>query len=104
MSKKIWTYIKSQKKNHCGIAPLKVNDVVINDSLVKEQTLNEYITSVFTPVTTETPPEMHEQFIPDINPIAVYNNSVSELLQSLDVHKACGPDGIPARLLKELEK
>jgi len=56
VSKKLWTYIKSQKKDHCGVAPLKVNDVVINDSLVKTQTLNDYFTSVFTPVTTETPP------------------------------------------------
>ena len=83
------------------MAPLKVNDVVINDSLVKAQTLNEYFTSVFTPITTETPPELHVQSAPDINPIIVDTNGVSELLQSLDIHKACGPDGIPARLLKE---
>jgi len=83
------------------VAPLNINDVIINDSLLKVQTLNEYFTSVFTPVTTATPPEMHEQFTPDINPIVVDTNGVSELLQSLDIHKACGPDGIPARLLKE---
>ena len=83
------------------MAPLKVNDAVINDSLVKAQTLNKYFTSVFTPVTTETPPELHVQSALDINPIIVDTNGVSELLQSLDIHKACGPDGIPARLLKE---
>ena len=99
--KKLWTYSKSQKKDHCGVAPLKVNDVVINDSLVKAQTPNEYFTSVFTPVTTETPPELHVRSAPDINPIIVDTNGVSELLQSLDIHKACGPDGIPAHLLKE---
>jgi len=38
---------------------------------------------------------------PEINPILVETNGVIELLQSLNVHKACGPDGIPANLLKE---
>ena len=38
---------------------------------------------------------------PDINPILVETNGVLELLQSLNIHKACGPDEIPAHLLKE---
>ena len=80
------------------MAPLKVNDVVINDTLVKAHTLNEYFTSVFTPITKETPPELHVQSALDINPIIVDTNGASELLQSLDIHKACG---IPAHLLKE---
>ena len=44
---------------------------------------------------------IHEQSKPDINPILVETNGVLELLRALDVHKACGPDGIPANLLKE---
>ena len=61
----------------------------------------EYFTSVFTPVTEEALPMIHEQWKPDINPILVETNGVLELLRTLDVHKACGPDGIPAHLLKE---
>ena len=93
---------QESKEDHCSVVPLKVKDVVINDSLlVKAQTLNEYFTSIFTPITTETPPELHVRSALDINPIIVDTNGVSELLQSLDIHKAGGPDGIPAHLLKE---
>ena len=38
---------------------------------------------------------------PDINPILVETNGVLELLLSLNIHKACGPDEIPSHLLKE---
>ena len=101
LSKRLWNFIKSQRKDHCGVAPLKVDDVVINDNLTKAETLNNYFTSVFTPVASQVLPEIHEEMKPDINPILVETNGVLELLQSLNIHKACGPDEIPAHLLKE---
>ena len=94
-------FIKSQKKDYCGVAPLEVDNTVINDSSAKAQVLNEYFSSVFTPVTVEDLPEIHDQPKPDINPIIVEINGVLELLRALDIHKANGPDGIPAHLLKE---
>ena len=39
---------------------------------------------------------------PEMSPITVTNNGVKKLLLNLKVHKATGPDGIPARLLKAL--
>ena len=101
VSKRLWNFIKRQKKDYCGVAPLKVDNTVINDSSAKAQVLNEYFSSVFTPVSAEDLPEIHEQPKPDINPILVEFNGVLELLKTLDVHKASGPDGIPAHLLKE---
>ena len=99
VSKRLWNFIKSQKKDHCGVAPSKVENSVINDSSAKAQILNDYFTSVFTSVTVEALPMIHEQSKPDINPILVETNGVPELLRTPDVHKACGPDGIPAHLL-----
>ena len=90
VSKRLWNFIKSQGKDHCGVAPLKVNDVVINDNLTKAETLNNYFTSVFTSVPSQVLPEIYEEMKPDINPILVETNGVLELLQSLNIHKACG--------------
>ena len=83
---------------------MHVDDVVINDNLTKAETLNNYFTSVFTPVASQVLPEIHEEMKPDINPILVETNGVLELLQSLNIHKACGPDEIPAHLLKEAKE
>ena len=48
-------YIKSQRKDHCGVVPLKVDGVVYNNSLDKAEILNKYFTSVFTPILLDTP-------------------------------------------------
>ena len=39
--------------------------------------------------------------IPNVFPQIVEENGIRLLLQNLDPHKAQGPDGIPARFLKE---
>ena len=101
VTKRLWSYIKSQRKDHCGVAPLKVDGVVYNNNLDKAEILNKYFTSVFTPISLDTPPAMDEPLIPDIDPIQVDTNGVVELLKSLEVHKTAGPDEIPAQLLKE---
>ena len=40
--------------------------------------------------------------LPDISPIAINCDGVAQLLSTLDVHKATGPDHIPSHLLKEI--
>ena len=100
----LWSYIKSQRKDHCGVAPLKVDGAVCNNSSDKAEILNNYFTSVFTPISLDTPPPMDEPLIPDIDPIQVEPNGIVELLKSLEVHKAAELDEIPAQLLKETSK
>ena len=64
--KRLWTYIKSQRKDYCGVAPLIYNSTVHNDSLAKAKILNKYFTSVFTPDSSTTITPMEGQYIPDI--------------------------------------
>jgi len=83
-----------------------VDGAVFNNSLDKAKILNDYFTSVFTPISLDTPPPMDVPswdvpFIPDIVPIQVDANDVAEVLNSLEVHKAAGRDEIPVRFLKE---
>ena len=80
VSKRLWNYIKSQRKDHCGVAPLKVDDSIINDISTKAQVLNDYFSSVFTAETEETLPMMNDALKPDIDPIHVENNGVLEML------------------------
>ena len=60
VSKRLWNFIKSQRKDHCGVVPLKVDDVVKLKYLI-----NNYFTSVFTPVASQVLPEIHEEMKPD---------------------------------------
>jgi hypothetical protein len=38
--KKFWSYIKNMKKDHTGVAPLRNNGLLINDSKQKAEVLN----------------------------------------------------------------
>jgi len=67
VTKRLWSYIKIQRKDHCGVATLKVDETVYNNSSDKAKILNNYFTSVFTPISLNTPPPMYEPLIPDID-------------------------------------
>jgi len=59
VTKRLWSYINSQRKDHCGIAPLKVDEAVYHNSSDKAKIFNNYFTSVFTPISLDTPPMEH---------------------------------------------
>ena len=81
---------KVKRRTTCGIPPLEFNGHVYNDSLGKAKALNDYFTSVFTPVSS-APPPMDDPLLPDITPIQIDPNGVVELLKNLKTHKAIGP-------------
>ena len=69
---------------------------------MKIDILNKYITSVFTEDTVTPHQPIQGPIFPDISPIAINCDGVAQLLTTLGVHKASGPDHIPLHLLKEL--
>ena len=66
VSKRMWTYVKSKRTNHCGVAPLKQNDETFNDPRDKAKILNNYFTSVFTSEDTSTIPTLNYNIYPNI--------------------------------------
>ena len=69
---------------------------------MKTDILNKYFTSVFTQDIVAPPPPIQGLPFPDILPIAINCDGLAQLLATLDVHKATGPDHILSRLLKEI--
>ena len=65
-----------------------------------------YFSSVFTPSRPNTHLADANNSIPlrtdqTLSDVTINVNEISECLNGLDTSKACGPDGIPSRLLKE---
>ena len=102
VNKKLWIFIKSQRKDHCSVVPLKYNSKMHDDTTMKTDILNNYFTSVFTQDSVAPPPPIQGPPFPDMSPIAINCDGVAQLLTTLYVHKATGPDHIPSRLLKEI--
>ena len=79
VNKKLWTFIKSQRKDHCGVAPLKYNSKIHDDTTMKTDILNNYFTSVFIQDSEAPPPPIQGPPFPDISPIAINCDGVAQL-------------------------
>ena len=101
-SKRLWSYIKSKRKDHCGVGPLKVCSTTYTDSSQRANVLNQYFSSIFTVDDNMQPLITNDLEIPDIPPFTVHVEGVAKLLSDIKPHKSSGPDGIPAFLLKEI--
>ena len=101
--KKFWSHVKHSRSENLGIPPLKTEEGVFVTDKDKAETLNSYFFPVFT----------NEQLpLPKI-PISPYSSiadlhispeGVAKQLSQLNPNKACSPDELPARVLKEISQ
>ena len=100
-AKKFWSFVKSLKKDAFGINSLRENGILKTDTLDKANICNRQFESAFTRESdTEIPSKGTSPFSP-MGEITVDPKGVLKLLNNLNIHKASGPDGLSARLLKE---
>ena len=100
-SKKFWAYVKSKGQEFTGVAPLKNQDGFLqSDTKARANILNEQFKSVFTREDLSNIPDTGESDIPAMHNIKIDWKGVHKLLKNLKVHKATGPDEIPAYILK----
>lgn len=98
------SFVNHSRACQSPLPAINVDGSLIHDDLVKANTLNKYFSSVFTDENISNLQELrcsstsHPLLLDSIN---VSESAVFELLKDLDPSKACGPDLIPARLLKE---
>lgn len=97
-----WRYIKSQKQDNFGIAPLKHHGEIRSDSKGKAEALSDQFKSVFSKQHEGAIPTLPGPAFQHINRLQISVDGVTKLLQQLKVNKASGPDDIPCRILKEL--
>ena len=98
--KPFWSYIRSLRKNSNTIPSLQAkNNILATTNQSKADALVDQFTSVFAQEGDEGP--RLQQLFPDMPAIEVGEEGVRKLLSSINPSKAGGPDGIPARFLKE---
>ena len=90
--------------DNSGVAPLKRDRILVTDTVEKADISNNQFQSVFTNETdTDIPDKDHSPHskMPQLN---ISSAGVSKLLCNLNPHKACAPDNIHGRVLKELNE
>ena len=103
-SKSFWSFVKRNRTENIQISALKSNVTgdLVTDPTGKANILNSQFQSVFTKETPLTNDHKRPQSYPDIPDILFTVPGVQKLLEGLNPRKACGPDLLPPRVLKEL--
>ncbi|XP_072051490.1 uncharacterized protein [Amphiura filiformis] len=91
------------KPSHRGNMCFQPRKVIISSvtQRPKANLLNRQFASVFTKDDTSTLPDLGPSTHPPMNGIQITNQGIVKLLKNLNPYKASGPDGVPARHLKE---
>ena len=101
--KPFWRYIKSQRTESTGVAPLKESGQLHSESSKKASILANQFRSVFTVDDDEAADTFLEgPSYPPMDDITIDEAGVVKLLKGVDPSKASGPDQIPCKLLCEL--
>ena len=101
-NKRLWLYIKGQRRKYSGIPTINANGLTLSEDSAKANALNAQFASVFTREDTSAIPNLSGTTYPTMRPISVTVEGVASLLSNLDPCKVSGPDGIPARFLKDM--
>ena len=100
-AKKFWSFVKSLKKDAFGITSLRENGILKTDTVDKANICDKQFQSAFTSETDPEIPSKGTSPFTAMGEITVDPKGVLKLLNGLKVHKAPGPDGLSARVLKE---
>ena len=104
--KVFWSYTRSKLKTKTGVAPLlentKDNSSIWYSDIEKANILQRQFASVFTKEPDGDLPNFRLRTFKEINLPEIDSEIVLKRILELDVDKACGPDEMHPRLLKEL--
>ena len=102
--KPFWKYIRSQREDNVGVAPLKEDSRLQASHEAKCNILAKQFKSVFTDDKHDPFSEarLHGPSYPLIRDLHIREEGVQKLLAGIDPSKASGPDEIPCRVLREL--
>ena len=99
-SKRFWSLLKSVKRSST-ISTLKDGDRVISDDYERAQCFSRAFVAKFSNPTVTVFPDTVSYDLDKLPQFTVTQDQVLRTLLSIDVHKACGPDGLSGRILSE---
>ena len=98
--KRAWSYLKLIRTESTGIPTLSGDKVCTSDN-TKAEALRKHFDSMFTSEKLDAFPHLPASPYSDIPEIKFTVPGIQKQLEAIRPDKACGPDLVPARILKE---
>ena len=99
--KRYWSFIKALKSSGHVSPVLECNGELVKDAAAKANCQNKCFAAKFSAPYTAALPEAPALQSQGLSSFYVPPGRVAQLLRELSPHKACGPDGLSARILRE---
>ena len=99
--KRYWTFIKSLKSGGHVSPVLECDGAAVKDAAARATCFNQCFSKKFSAPYTGDLPCAPLLNAPGLSAFSVPAGRVAQLLRELSPHKACGPDGLSARILHE---
>ena len=99
--KRFWSYLKCVRGTKGSLSVLKDGDSEVHGDVERANLLNQTFASKFTEPHVQVYPIPPVYELPPLNNFVVSEGDVRRALAALQAHKACGPDNISARIIKE---
>ena len=84
-----------------SVPALKCDGRVVTDDVERAECFSRSFATKFSDPTVQALPDCVSYGIDNFNHFTVMHDTVLGIIRSIDVHKACGPDGLSARILSE---
>ena len=103
--KRFWSLLKSSTKTNQSPNFIRNGQSFTTNSRIKANLFNKFFHSVFSPGNVDPPSTFSTSMESSCNKLSDIDLTISEVaavLRNLDPNKACGPDGIPSRILSKV--
>ena len=99
--KRFWSYVKCVKSSKAVPTVLTYGGAVATTDAERANLLNCAFAAKFSPPYTGLLPECPAYNLTNVTEFSVTHNAVLRMLESVQANKACGPDGISGRIVRE---
>ena len=90
INKRFWTYVKHRRSDCGGLTALRVNNMLVTDSKLKADALNQQFQSVFSAKTNTNKSKNSDSYQTDMRQLHVGREGVLKLLRELKTNRATG--------------
>ena len=99
--KRFWSFLRCVGGSKSQLSPLLDNNRVVSDDVERAELLNRTFTSKFSNPEVDFYPKAPSTDLPHLTRFEISETQVIAAIDQLKNHKACGPDSISARVIKE---